>query len=167
MTGHTHPKRDRRASGLKAVGADVSRITKPIVGKRGFAAAAILTDWPNIVGSALASQTAPLRIIYPKGERAEGILHISITSSAIAPVITHLQPLVLQKINSFFGYRAVAGLKLIHGRRPQLHTKRPPPQPMPVLTREETTRMDAAVDKVEDPELKAVLERLKARLQGA
>jgi len=149
---------DRRTFGLVSIAVPAQRVTKPLFGRHGFASGALVVDWPAIVGSAVASHTMPLGIRFPPKERAEGTLTIKVASSAFATEIQHLQPLILERINGYFGYRAVARLTLKHG--PLARARKPPP-PAPAAA---SPRQDKALGQVDDPELRAALERLGRRI---
>lgn len=101
--------------GIRALASMLPKVTAPIFKKRGFAEAGILTDWPAIVGEHLARHTMPEKIAFARGARSAGTLHI-VTESAFAPELQHLEPQVLERINGYFGYFAVAKLRIQHGR---------------------------------------------------
>ena len=101
--------------GIHALATMLPKVTAPIFKKRGFAEAGILTDWPAIVGEHLARHTMPEKIAFPRNARSAGTLHI-VTESAFAPELQHLEPQVLERINGYFGYFAVARLRIQHGR---------------------------------------------------
>jgi hypothetical protein len=148
---------DRRIYGMVSVAVPADRVTRPVFGKHGFASGALVLDWPAIVGSAVASHTLPLRIRFPPKERSGGTLEIKVASSAFATEIQHLEPLVLDRINGYFGWAAVARIKLRHGPLPQKKPLQPPP---PQPSAEQAAHLAKTLEKVEDPELRAVLERL-------
>ena len=154
----------QRRGGAGTLGRSVSWITKPIFGKRGLADGVIVKDWAEIAGSDLARCSQPEKIAYPGRERIEGTLHLRINHSGIAPELQHLEPLVLERINGYFGFKAVARLKLIHGPLP----KRPPvhePVSRPLNETEERALVDDLVD-VEDPDLRHALEGLGRAVMG-
>jgi hypothetical protein len=143
--------------GMRTLGHSVTRISSPVMRRRGFAEAAILTNWDSIVGQQLADHSQPSRIVFPRGERAGGTLHLRV-SSAFAPDIQHLSPQIIERINGHFGYAAIARLELHQGwvtapdrRQPAPETDTPP-APNPSLTE--------AIAKVDGEELGAALERL-------
>jgi hypothetical protein len=72
--------------------------------------------------------------------------------------LQHLEPLLVERVNSYFGYQAVARL---HFKQGPLNTagEPPAPEPPPLDAREEAG-LAACLDVVEDPDLKAVLESL-------
>lgn len=152
-------KDERTTHGLVAVGLPMAKITRPLFGRRGFVHGALITDWPAIVGSAMAIHTMPLGIRFPKGERVNGVLEIKVAASAFSTQLQHLEPLVIERVNGYFGWRAVERLKLRHGPLPKLDrpkgVKPVTDLPAPSL---------AVLDRVEDPELRAVLQRLGAHL---
>jgi hypothetical protein len=153
----------RRGGGLVAVAVPAGRVTRPVFGRRGFVSGALVVDWPAIVGSAVAAHTQPERIRFPTRDRSGGTLVIKVASSAFATELQHLEPLILERVNSHFGYRAVARLHLRHGPLP-LPASRRPLRPSPDVAEGESGGGDAALAAVEDPELRAVLARLGRRL---
>lgn len=155
------PKRrddDRRIQGMVSIAVPADRVTKPVFGKHGFVSGALVVDWAAIVGSAVASHTLPLRIKFPPKERGEGTLEIKVASSAFATELQHLEPLIVERINGYFGWKAVARLRLRHGPLPPRTKTGAPPPPEPDAAT--AARLDAVLDKVEDPALRAALERL-------
>ena len=63
------------------------------------------------------------RAACPRGWRAApggrgGTLHVRVGSGALALELQHLEPVVIERINTYFGYRAVERLKLVHGPLP-------------------------------------------------
>lgn len=163
----TKPSDERRTHGLVSIAVPSDRVTRPVFGRHGFAGGALVVDWPAIVGSAVSSHTLPLSIKFPPKERTEGTLVVKVDSGAFALEMQHLEPLILERINGYFGWKAVARLKLRQGPLPEVSTRAagparpaappPPDSPLPAGDR---------LAQVEDPELREVLERLGRRLAG-
>lgn len=148
---------DRRIQGMVSIAVPADRVTKPIFGRHGFASGALVVDWPAIVGSAVAAHTLPLRIRFSPQDRSDGTLEMKVSSSAFSTEIQHLEPLILERINSYFGWKAVARLKLKHGPLPVRQPVRPtPPEPAAAVS----ARLEAVLEKVEDEDLRAALARL-------
>jgi hypothetical protein len=85
---------------------------------------------------------------------------------AHAPIIQHLVPEIVERVNRFFGYRAVARVKLRQGAipasaAPTAASRTAPPSLKPIPVEMGETLRDVA-----DPELRTVLESL-ARSLGA
>jgi hypothetical protein len=157
-----HRDEDRRTGGMVAVAVPSEKVTRPVFGKHGFAGGALVVDWPAIVGSAVAAHTMPVRIKFPAKERGEGTLVIKVASSAFATELQHLEPLILERINGYFGWKAVSRLRLLHGPLPERRAKAPDAV-VPAATPELRARLEA----VEDPELREVLSRLGRRIAGS
>ena len=145
---------ETRRGGPKALAAMLPRIARPAFAKRGFVEASVLTDWPVIVGPVLAEETRPMRLSFPRGARTEGTLQIRVTG-ALATELQHLAPLVIERINRYFGFGAVARLTLSQGPviRPPRKRRRPLPDPGPAALR----RLEACVAAIEDEELRLAL----------
>lgn len=154
----------RRNQGPKALNAALGRLTRPLAQRRGALFGEILAQWTEIVGERLAEETAPERLTYP-GQAGHGATLEIAVSGAEALELQHLAPLVVEKINGFFGYRAVGALKLRQMPRPP---KRPSREAAAVLQPRRVGPLDPAAEArlaellagVADKPLAQALERL-------
>ncbi|NKB56126.1 MAG: DUF721 domain-containing protein [Alphaproteobacteria bacterium] len=149
---------------MRPVAATLPSIAAKAIGKRGFAEASLITDWATIVGDQLATVSQPDRLSFPPGKRAGGVLHIRVQSGG-AIELQHLEPLVVERINSHFGYGAIARLKLVHAPLTRQATPRArqenrdtPPDPA------HQAILDQMLAGVADNEVRAALERLGAAI---
>lgn len=128
--------------------------------RRGLASVEIVTHWAEIVGDALAERAVPIRLAWPqRPESGEpGVLHVRV-EGAYAIELQHEAPLVIERVNRYFGWRCVARLALRQGpvagavRRP-----RPPAEPDAQALAIAAARLGT----FEDAALKASLARLGA-----
>ena len=141
--------------------ASLPKIAAKAIGKRGFAEAALITEWDRIVGRELACVSQPEKLAFSPGRRSNGTLHIRV-QGAVATELQHLEPLVIERINSHFGYRAIARLKLTHAplRQTSPPLKRSPQTPDP----KQRAVLTDILSKVEDDTVKKALERLGAAI---
>lgn len=147
---------ERRGS-LRAIAADVPKIAGAVLGKRGFAEAQLVAQWPAIIGEALAAGVSPDKLSFARGVRRDGTLHLRV-ASGLALEVQHREPVLLERINAFFGYRAVARLALKQG--PPAHAPKASPPTRRPLKGEERQLLDQRLAAIEDPELKSALLRL-------
>ena len=153
-----------RGRGPRALAATVANITRPLFSRRGFADGAIVNEWPAIVGAHFAAHSAPEKIVAASGGGAEGTLHVRIDSGSLAIELQHLEPLLIERINGYFGYRAVARLRLLQGPLPKSRKASPPAaRPLEPGEEEELVRHLCTVD---DPELRHALEALGRAVIG-
>jgi hypothetical protein len=152
-----------RRGGMQAIGANLPRIAKPVLGKQGLGEARLLGEWLAIVGEELARHCWPIKLSFPRGERRDGILRLRV-ASALALEIQHREPVLLERINGYFGYRAVIRLALVQGGAPLAEGSAPPP-PRP-LEPAERQALDRHLDGIVDPELRGALRRLGSAIIG-
>lgn len=129
----------------------------------GFVQSSVVTRWPEIVGARHARVCSPESIRFPPGEKSEGILQLVVVP-AHAPIIQHVVPEIMDRVNRFFGYNAVAKVKIRQGEvKPPAAspTRAAPPSLKPV-----PLELGESLRDIGDPELRAVLESL-ARSLGA
>lgn len=131
----------------------------------GFVQSSVVTRWPEIVGAEHARHCAPEAIRFPPGEKAQGVLEL-VVSAGHAPIIQHVVPEIMERVNRFFGYNAVARVKLRQGQVQAPQGKSPPRTAPPSLKPVPLELGDSLRD-VGDPELRAVLESLARSLGDA
>lgn len=136
------------------------KVTGPVLGKRGLAESGIVNSWPEIVGRELAMECHPDRLSRPRHGSATGTLHILVTGG-IALELQHLAPLVIERINSHYGYQAVDRLKFVHAPR-QLKRTAKRAEAAPELSPSQRQRLADSLSTVDDPELKEILTRIGA-----
>ena len=140
--------------GLRALGETVDAVARPMLGRRGFAGSRVVAEWASIVGEHLAARSLPERVTRPADGRGGGTLHVRVASGALAVELQHLEPLIVERINTYFGYRAVARLKLVHGPIPERRVERVPPR---ILTPADEAVVERLAAGIEDPTLRRAL----------
>ena len=133
--------------------------------KFGFIQSAIVTRWADIVGEKFGAITRPDALRFPQGQKAEGTLHLTI-AGAHAPMLQHVAPELIDRVNRFFGYRAVARVRMTQGlvvASIPVAASLPPIQPADRSHVEHAAAADG-LRAVADDELRTVLERMAARL---
>ena len=148
----------RRGGPPKAIAGHVPALTRKALGKRGLAEANLLTDWPTIIGAEQSKVCQPDKLTFPRGERREGTLHLRVAPVA-ALELQHEAPRLIERINGYFGYAAVAELRLVQA---------PLKKRNPIPPRQAKKRVDPArqselahrLEAVEDPEMRQTLNRL-------
>lgn len=150
-----------RRGGMRAIGAELAGIAAPALRKQGLGEARLLTEWPAVIGSDLARDSWPLKLSFRRGERREGTLRLKVAGPR-ALEFQHREPQLLERINAFFGYNAVARIILVQVP-PQ--TEPPPPRRRP-LAPTEAAALERTLGPVEHPGLRAALERLGREILG-
>lgn len=110
----------------RAVGSYVPKLTRTAFEKYGFSAAALITDWAAIAGAELAAFTRPERLKWPRGVEAYGAVDDGAEGRPGATLMLRVDPAraldvqyraaqIVERINAYFGYRAVADVKIVQG----------------------------------------------------
>ncbi|MCX7284711.1 MAG: DUF721 domain-containing protein [Novosphingobium sp.] len=130
----------------------------------GFVQSSVVTRWPEIVGERHARHCMPESIRFPPGEKSEGIMQL-VVSPAHAPMIQHVIPEIIDRVNRFFGYNAVVKVKIRQGAvqapKPKGEPRTAPPslKPIPI-------ELGDSLRDIGDPELRTVLESLARSLDS-
>jgi hypothetical protein len=148
------PETARRGGGLRRLPELLGRLLEPAARRRGLAEARLLTDWPLVIGPELGARCQPVRLSGAAGP-AGGVLTIHV-GGAFALELQHSTPQLLERINDFFGYPAVARLRLIQAP-PVRPVKRRGPRPMRPLATDELSELAALVEPVMPLDLRQAL----------
>jgi hypothetical protein len=151
-----HRSASPRGKGARHLSALVAKLTSPFVRSQGLADGRILAHWTEIAGPGIAALCVPERLVFPQGERTGGTLHLRV-AGAFAPVLQHIEPQIVERANAFFGYRAVARLRLVQGPLPDRPPAAPPARPP---APEEEARLEALLSGVAEDDLHGALARL-------
>lgn len=152
-----------RGGQAKAISDLMPQIGRPAFRRFGFVQSSVVSRWPEIVGETHSRVCTPEMIRFPPGEKSEGILEL-VVLPAHAPLIQQVLPEITERVNRFFGYRAVARIKLRQGAvKPPQDRRKPkaPPSLKPI-----PMELGDSLRDIGDPELRTVLESL-ARSFGA
>lgn len=129
----------------------------------GFTEQALLNRWSAIMGETLGAMSLPLKLSYPRGAaKSQGTLRIMAEGPA-ALELQHLAPVIVERINSAFGYAAVGALSIVQGPVARQNGARQNTQaPNPALEQE----LAALLSGLNDETLKKSLAQLGRRILG-
>ena len=105
-----HPSRPR----AKPIAELIAGAIDPLVRKRGLARAELIAWWPDIVGEAYAQSVFPERISWPRDGRAATL--VVRCDPAISLQFSYEADRVRERLNSYFGYPAVASIRIVQQR---------------------------------------------------
>ena len=147
-----------RGGEARAISDLVPEIGRTAFRKFGFIQSSVVSRWREIVGAKLADVTQPAMIRFPAGQKAGGTLHLTI-SGAHAPMLQHVAPDIIAAVNRFFGYAAIATVRMTHGQVVPAAPVQPPAMLKPI-----PAELGDSLRDIGDPELRTVLERMAAGL---
>ena len=143
-----------RIRGVRAVADMLPQIGGAAFRRFGFVQSAVVSRWPEIVGERYAELSAPESIRFPAGKRSDGVLTLTVTG-AHGPMMQHLAPTIIERVNRFFGYTAVARVAIRQGQHVAPAPRTPPPSIRPV-----PIEMGDSLRGIADPELRECLSAL-------
>jgi hypothetical protein len=123
----------------------------------GFVQSSVVSRWREIVGERYARVSSPESIRFPPGKRAAGVLTL-VVEGAHAPMMQHVAPVIVERVNRFFGYEAVERVQFRQGvvqvaKARQARTAPPSLRALPA-------ELGDSLREIADPELRACLESL-------
>ena len=142
------------------------KLTEASFERYGFAYAELLSQWSAIVGDELAKVSAPERIRWPRradggedrGQPGGGTLVVR-ASEGRALELQYMTPRIIERINGYYGYGAVAEVKVLQGKLPK-QARGPVSSAPPRLDEDTQQALETRLRAVGDDKLREALERL-------
>ncbi|WP_164730580.1 DUF721 domain-containing protein [Pelagibacterium montanilacus] len=151
------PKRRNRTVQL---GDMIGSALDPALKRRGFASRDLIARWPAIAPTPWDQIAMPDRLTWPRRDRPDpegAVLYLRcVEGHALA--LAHEGPAIAAAINRYFGYLLVSTVR--SATTPFDGAVPAPAAPPPALPRETEEMIRTTLAPVEDPDLKAALERL-------
>jgi protein-disulfide isomerase len=147
-----------RENGFRAVGGLAQRLASGLAKGRGASIARLRAEWSAVVGPDLARITRPEALTASRG-RSGKLLRLRVPGAA-ALEVQHMAGQVVERVNAYFGHKMIDDIRLVQGAIAAPAAAPPRPAPDPKKVAEMTERAAS----VRDPELRAALARLGARV---
>jgi hypothetical protein len=131
--------------------------------KRGFASTEIVTRWGDIVGPEIAEHSQPEKIQWARpadGEMREPATLVLRVEGPAAIEIQHLAPVVMERVNRFFGWQVIGHLRLR-----QAPLRRGRRKATTVADAEAAAKIAAQLTEIRSAELRDALARLGAAIK--
>ncbi len=150
-----------RSCRARAAGELVGDIGGHAFRRFGFIQSSIVSRWSEIVGERYARASSPESIRFPPGKKVGGVMTLMV-DGAHAPLIQHLTPMIVERVNRFFGYTAINRIVFKQGRPPVAAPRPERPQLRPV-----PKELGEGLREIADPELRTCLESLAAQIAAS
>lgn len=162
--GKPAAKKASRGGGFRRAADRARPVLDKVAGRHGFAQPDVLVRWPEIVGDALAPTCRPVKVRYGSN-RSLGATLVVQAEGARAPEVEHLAPRIIERVNQFYGYRAVSRVRVVQtGAAGLAEPVATFSGPKHAPTAEEAERAAALAAGVEDGGLRDALTRLGANV---
>jgi len=162
---------------MKAVGKHFAKVAEKAYVRHGAVWAGLLADWPGIVGSPLCDICALEKISWPRHSSSPGRAtgqpddapprskHQKIGGTLVIKVaygraleVQHTIPQIMDRINAYYGYSAIAQIKVIQGKVEKPHAS--PKRTLAPLDTAMSEQLDDQMSDIADDKLKNALRHL-------
>jgi hypothetical protein len=161
-------RRVGKAPWSKPLGELVRSAIDPVLARRGFGLTGIVFYWHEIAGERLAAMSRPVKVQWPARRggpvdngpaRAALVVRVE---AAGALDLQHIAPVIIERVNAYFGWHCIARLVLMQG----------PVAALPAARHAEVRPVDKAAEaaaagvagEIRDEALRQALVRLGARV---
>jgi hypothetical protein len=137
-------------------------VLDPVIARRAGMRVDLLAAWPELVGPMHAPFSRPEKIVWPRSAADEepfqpGMLVVA-CEGARAVLFQHETLEIIERVNAYFGFKAVNRIRIVQKPVPQLRPKARLVEP--VVDAEAAGRIAAAVSGIADGKLRKSLEKL-------
>jgi len=148
------PTRKQRMTRLAGM---IDGMVAPSVRKRGFIISRLVSQWPMIAGD-IAAWSRPSQMNLSRG--GGGTLKLAI-ASGYGPIALQMKQPIIERVNAAFGYRAISDVIFIQTLPPpRAETGQKTTDAARASDPKQIWELDAKLEKVSSPELRAALRRL-------
>ncbi len=131
--------------------------------KRGFAEARLLTQWPEIVGEAVAKIAKPVKISYTR--KGMGAKLTVLALGANGPELQMQLPRIIERVNACYGYSAISEIRITQTAstgfgEPAKAFEFDVPQPQKTVEPGKVEQQKSQIAQVSDTHLRDLLEKL-------
>jgi len=106
-------EKEHKSEGLTSLSNNIETFVQKLLGDKALVQTDVLRSWEKIVGKDLAEHTFVQRLEFKKDKRDEGTLFLIVSSGGFALEVAQKSPMIIEKINTYFGYKAVAHIKIV------------------------------------------------------
>ena len=144
-----------RKGKMRPLSASLAKVNKQAFGKRSPIEAELTSNWQAVVGTDFAQITLPLEMKFPnKRERLGGTLLLAV-KAARALEVQHREPQLIERINRFLGYKALARIQLRQGSvSSPIIDDRQPVKELESVPESELEESGIDFKQIKDPELR-------------
>ncbi|MBV8837816.1 MAG: DUF721 domain-containing protein [Alphaproteobacteria bacterium] len=149
---------------LKALHELTGKTIADLFARQGFASTGIVTHWAEIVGPDIADHAEPIRMVWPRRVHEDDPEPASLVLRVEGPValeIQHLSAVIIEKVNRFFGWRAVGRIQIRQAPLARRNRKPRPAGPDPAAV----ARLAGEMADIKDESLRGALARLGASVK--
>lgn len=157
----------RRGYGFAHAGGILGKRIRETSGARGFAETRLLTQWPEIVGQAIAGIARPVKVSYARKGMGARLTLLAVGASA--PEIQMQIPRIKERVNACYGYNAVSDIHITQTSQTgfaeaQTAFSHDIPEPERKLSTAQTSQLESQISSVGDEKLRALLGQLGRKI---
>ena len=161
-TSQKFGEKGRDHSRSRSVSEVLGRVLEPVIARRTGMTLDLYRAWPEICGEEFGRTTRPQKIDWPRRAHEDdpfkpATLVVACEPSA-ALFFQHEQPVILERVNRFFGFEAVERMRIV--QKPVLEQQSHALKNKPGLSPQEELRLQELLGEVVDRNLREKLEKL-------
>ncbi|MFI4984076.1 MAG: DUF721 domain-containing protein [Rickettsiales bacterium] len=136
-------------------------LTKAAFTQHGMSNIKIIQNWPIIVGKELAKLSFPQRIAFKPNQKVDGVLYIAVSNPGFSLSLQAQESLLVEKIATFFGYRAVGRIKIVIDKSLKATGGHTPPTIEKIEANENDRQsISEQIEAIEDEDLQQIFKQM-------
>ena len=155
-------KSGEKATNSQALSQLVGKVLEPAVARRAGMTLDLIKVWPELAGVEFAKKSCPIKIDWPRrvsdNDPFKPATLVVACESTSALFLQHRQAEIMDQVNLFFGFEAIARIRIV--QKPVASSKPERVSPKRRLTNQQEEKLSELVEGIEDPDLKATVLKL-------
>jgi len=152
--------KEHSCRGLQSLSSILLPLAKEILKAEDFVEADILLNWYDVIGAEMAAYVNPVKVRFNPRTNIR-TLFVEVPAGGFALELQHKETYILEKINAYFGYKAVHKINItqnmnMHPRIPALKKAKKEAK----LTPDEENSLNELVEGMDNEKLKEILLKL-------
>lgn len=156
-----HISEERHSRDLESLGNIFIPIMKGVMSAEDFVEADVIMHWVDIVGGELAGFCNPLKVRYDVKDNTR-TLFVEVPVGGFALELRHREDYILEKVNAYFGYKAIHKLNISQNANMKVHSfiLKGQKKEQRELDASEQNYLSELVSEIKDEKLREILVKL-------
>jgi hypothetical protein len=152
-----------RSSHPKRLGEFMPGLTAPVLGKKAGLFAKLVAAWADVAGPEIAAVALPVDLKFKKVKdktaASQAVLILGVNSTAQALELSYQKALLTERLNMFFGYKAVTDIHIVQDDSIMNNNLTTAPKLLPV-SRQNLEKIEEMTASIEEKDLQTALKNL-------
>jgi len=152
--------KERKQSYFKKIGNSLPKIVDKNIKEKNFIEISLIKKWREIIGDDIAKFCWPIKIVFSEIKNSNGIIFLK-TMRGRSMEIEFKNEEIIEKLNQYFGYKAIAKISVVQDFDVKDHYKE-----NKITKKKDINTQSKVINKIKKSNIKTALKNLNKTLFG-